>query len=376
MERGAEEDNHSGDSDDSSVIVVAEDKTSSASSGGGGGLKKPLPGSAPSGGGGGPKKARTTPPHRWSMFPPRQRPESSALTAAESAAPYSGINWATFRQTDCRFLPGTLRCQITPSIDSFYKAAPNPAAAASSSSSSSSSSSAASAAPPAAPALPKGVVLLRGFLDHARKRELIEAVDAMTAQRAFHIPAVNVAISGSTTPQQPESGWANMYYLSLGKEWVGTGASKSYTEGALPIPSSVLALAQGACRRAEELHPHLFPHTPTALQWADPREFVGLFNYYPPGWGCISAHSDSSEKSLAEGKTYPVISFSLGDSAKFTLWPQPEEKVEVILACGDALLFGGPARGIRHEVGKPMKGSRLGTLGMVAGRLNVTIRKL
>jgi hypothetical protein len=53
----------------------------------------------------------------------------------------------------------------------------------------------------------------------------------------------------------------------------------------------------------------------------------------------------------------PVVSLSLGDACDFLLRDEAGELIELRLESGDALLFGGPARWIRHSVAKVHAGT-------------------
>jgi alkylated DNA repair dioxygenase AlkB len=104
--------------------------------------------------------------------------------------------------------------------------------------------------------------------------------------------------------------------------------------------------------------------------------FTVLANLYPPGWGTIAGHSDTTEED-AKKDMCPVVSFSVGDSANFVLEPAGQDPITLTLRSGDAILFGGDSRLIKHGIPKPpMAGPRPSGLGMVPGRLNITVRVL
>lgn len=88
-------------------------------------------------------------------------------------------------------------------------------------------------------------------------------------------------------------------------------------------------------------------------------------NFYPPGAG-MGMHVDADEP--AENA---VVSLSIGDETVFRI-----EGHDVLLASGDALVFGGPARRAKHGV----LGARAGTgpdgTGIKEGRINITMRQM
>jgi alkylated DNA repair protein (DNA oxidative demethylase) len=100
-----------------------------------------------------------------------------------------------------------------------------------------------------------------------------------------------------------------------------------------------------------------------------------ILNYYDAG-GRMGLHQDKdeSERSIAAG--LPVVSFSIGDTARF-LFGGPRRRdpvMAVMLDSGDAFVFGGPARLRFHGVSRlvPETGPR--ELGL-SGRFNLTFRQ-
>jgi alkylated DNA repair protein (DNA oxidative demethylase) len=95
-----------------------------------------------------------------------------------------------------------------------------------------------------------------------------------------------------------------------------------------------------------------------------------------------SAHSrmglhqdkDESPESIASGA--PVVSVSIGDTARFLFGGlRRREPVEsMLLESGDAFVFGGPARLRYHGVSRVLPGSAPPGLGF-EGRLNLTFRQ-
>ena len=100
-----------------------------------------------------------------------------------------------------------------------------------------------------------------------------------------------------------------------------------------------------------------------------------ILNYYGPE-GRMGLHQDKDEtaRSLAAG--LPVVSISIGDSARFLFGgPRRRDPVEALtLDSGDAFVFGGPARLRYHGVSRILEGTAPPALGMV-GRINLTLRQ-
>jgi len=100
-----------------------------------------------------------------------------------------------------------------------------------------------------------------------------------------------------------------------------------------------------------------------------------ILNYYDAD-GRMGLHQDKdeSERSLAAG--VPVVSVSLGDTARFLFGGvRRREPVEaLLLESGDAFVFGGPARLRYHGVTRIVSGTAPPELGL-SGRFNLTLRQ-
>jgi len=100
-----------------------------------------------------------------------------------------------------------------------------------------------------------------------------------------------------------------------------------------------------------------------------------ILNYYNAD-GRMGLHQDKdeAERSLAAG--IPVVSVSIGDTAKF-LWGGIKRRDPVeqrLLESGDAFVFGGPARLRYHGVSRIIPHTAPPELD-VAGRFNLTFRQ-
>jgi DNA alkylation damage repair protein AlkB len=102
---------------------------------------------------------------------------------------------------------------------------------------------------------------------------------------------------------------------------------------------------------------------------------ICILNYYDAG-GHMGLHQDKdeSERSLAAG--LPVVSISLGDTARFLFGGlRRRDPVEALaLESGDAFIFGGPARLRYHGVSRTIPGTAPPGLAL-AGRINLTLRQ-
>ena len=100
-----------------------------------------------------------------------------------------------------------------------------------------------------------------------------------------------------------------------------------------------------------------------------------ILNYYESG-GRMGLHQDKDEspRSLAAG--VPVVSISLGDTARFLFGGlRRRDPVEaLLLESGDAFVFGGPARLRYHGVSRILPASAPPELDLV-GRYNLTFRQ-
>lgn len=153
--------------------------------------------------------------------------------------------------------------------------------------------------------------------------------------------------------------------LCLGKHWNGKTYSYEATRSdfdnlpAPPLPENFRTLARDLA------------HAAGMTLDAD----LCILNYYDAD-GRMGLHQDKdeSEPSLAAG--LPVVSVSLGDTARFLFGGlRRKDPVEArLLESGDAFVFGGPARLRYHGVSRIVPGSAPPELGM-SGRFNLTFRQ-
>ena len=100
-----------------------------------------------------------------------------------------------------------------------------------------------------------------------------------------------------------------------------------------------------------------------------------ILNYYDAS-GRMGLHQDKdeSEKSIAAG--LPVVSVSVGDTARFLFGGlrRRDPVVALTLDSGDAFVFGGPARLRFHGVSRMVPETAPRELGL-SGRFNLTLRQ-
>jgi alkylated DNA repair protein (DNA oxidative demethylase) len=102
---------------------------------------------------------------------------------------------------------------------------------------------------------------------------------------------------------------------------------------------------------------------------------ICLINFYADD-GRMGLHQDKDESRSSIDAGKPVVSISIGDTARFLFGGlRRRDPVETIwLESGDAFVFGGPARLRYHGVTRIVPGTGPEALGF-AGRINLTFRE-
>jgi alkylated DNA repair protein (DNA oxidative demethylase) len=100
-----------------------------------------------------------------------------------------------------------------------------------------------------------------------------------------------------------------------------------------------------------------------------------ILNYYDAD-GRMGLHQDKDETDRSIAAGLPVVSISLGDTARFLFGGvRRRDSVEALpLESGDVFVFGGPARLRYHGVTRVVPGTSPPELG-ISGRLNLTLRQ-
>jgi alkylated DNA repair protein (DNA oxidative demethylase) len=153
--------------------------------------------------------------------------------------------------------------------------------------------------------------------------------------------------------------------LCLGRHWNGTTYRYEPTRrdfDDLPVPPVPASFRQLAGEIARSVG--------MALD-AD----LCILNYYDAG-GRMGLHQDKDESAQSLAAGVPVVSVSLGDTARFLFGGRRRRDpvTALDLESGDAFVFGGPARLRYHGVSRIVSASAPPELGL-AGRFNLTLRQ-
>jgi alkylated DNA repair protein (DNA oxidative demethylase) len=126
-----------------------------------------------------------------------------------------------------------------------------------------------------------------------------------------------------------------------------------------PVPEKWATLASRIAREAG------FDFTPDLC----------ILNYYDAE-GKMGLHQDKDEGRESIEAGLPVVSISLGDTARFLFggFRRRDPIESLLLESGDAFVFGGPARLRYHGVSRIIPGTAPPELG-IDGRFNLTFRK-
>ena len=102
---------------------------------------------------------------------------------------------------------------------------------------------------------------------------------------------------------------------------------------------------------------------------------ICLINWYGPE-GRMGVHQDKDESRASLEAGAPVVSLSIGDTARFLFGGlRRRDPLEtLLLESGDAFVFGGPARLRYHGISRIIPGTASRPLAM-GGRLNLTFRQ-
>lgn len=190
---------------------------------------------------------------------------------------------------------------------------------------------------------------------------------SMEAQRAL-VDRCRALIDGAVPAYVPEvrgGGKMHVRMLCLGRHWNGKTyryePTRTDFDGlpAPPLPDELRALARDIAASVD------MPFEPDLC----------IVNYYDAE-GRMGLHQDKDEGAASLAAGLPVVSISLGDSARFLFGgTRRRDPVETLrLDSGDAFVFGGPARLRYHGVTRIMPGTAPPALGL-DGRFNLTFRQ-
>jgi DNA alkylation damage repair protein AlkB len=202
--------------------------------------------------------------------------------------------------------------------------------------------------------LAPGALHLKGYLSRDEQRDV--------AARCLELGA---GAAGFYTPIVRGGHPMSVRMLCLGRHW--NARTYAYEDSrtdidsrpAPPLPAELVQLAARAARDSG------FSFTPDTciVNWYGPASRMGL-------------HQDKDESPESIDSGAPVVSFSVGDTARFLFGGlrrrEPIEKIA--LESGDAFVFGGPARLRYHGVARIEPGTAPEGLPF-EGRLNLTFRQ-
>jgi DNA oxidative demethylase len=170
---------------------------------------------------------------------------------------------------------------------------------------------------------------------------------------------------GGYTPTVRGGGKMRVRMMCLGRHWNPLTYTYESTRAdhdnlpVAPVPEDWVALASAAAREAG------FPIIPD----------ICLINFYQ-GDGRMGLHQDKDESSESIGAGLPVVSLSIGDTARFLFGGlrRREPAETLLLESGDAFVFGGAARLRYHGVARILPGTAPTPLRL-NGRINLTFRR-
>ncbi|HEY7172061.1 MAG TPA: alpha-ketoglutarate-dependent dioxygenase AlkB [Vicinamibacterales bacterium] len=203
-------------------------------------------------------------------------------------------------------------------------------------------------------AIAPGAVHLPAFLSLDEQRALADDCRALVDGS---VPAYVPIVRGG--------GRMHVRMLCLGRHWNGQRyayePARSDFDGlpVPPLPDHFRALAR-SCAAAAGMS-------------FDPD--LCILNYYDAE-GRMGLHQDKDEAPRSLEAGLPVVSLSVGDTARFVFGglKRRDPTTVLALASGDAFVFGGPARLAYHGVTRTVPGSAPPALELT-GRFNLTFRQ-
>ena len=199
-----------------------------------------------------------------------------------------------------------------------------------------------------------GAVHLKGYLTVERQREIAgQCLELGSREAGFYTPIVRGG--------HPMS----VRMLCLGRHWNARTYSYDHIRSDIdsrPCPELPDTFAQAASAAGRAAGFSFIPDT-CIVNWYGTASKMGLHQ-----------DKDESAESIAAGA--PVVSFSIGDTARFLFGGlRRKDPVEtLLLESGDVFVFGGAARLRYHGVTRILAGTAPAGLPF-EGRLNLTFRQ-
>ena len=203
-------------------------------------------------------------------------------------------------------------------------------------------------------------VLCKAFLSPAEQKRVYEEV--LRIEPGFYVPVLR---NGSQM---------NLWMNCLGYHWSAVTYQYSKVRDidgreAAPVPPLLQELARRALRVTDYWH-----------GVGDVPDYdICIANLYEEKKGKLGIHADNSESQETLDRGYPVISFSIGAAARFTIGgvTRKEPQQSYLLESGDVAIFGRSLRLAYHGVSRIFPGTTPAELGFrKPGRLNLTLRIL
>lgn len=198
-----------------------------------------------------------------------------------------------------------------------------------------------------------GAVWLQHYLtDDAQRAIAARAIDLLDGPNGGYVPTVR------------GGGKMHVRMLCLGRHWnpltYRYESTRADHDGAPapPIPPEWVAIARDVAAAAG------FDATPD----------ICLINWYGDA-GRMGLHQDKDETPASIERGAPIVSLSIGDTARFLFGGERRRApIQTLwLESGDAFVFGGPARLRYHGVSRIVAAPLSSPLSM-GGRLNLTFR--
>ena len=199
-----------------------------------------------------------------------------------------------------------------------------------------------------------GAIWLKHWLSLDEQQALVERCrEIMDAPAGGYVPTVR------------GGGRMHVRMACLGRHWnpltytYGPTRADHDNQPVAPVPDEWIALASRAAAAAR------FTCAPD----------IALINFYDAD-GRMGLHQDKDEGAASIAAGAPVVSVSVGDTARFLFGGlrRRDPIAPLLLASGDVFVFGGEARLRYHGVSRILPGTAPPALGM-SGRFNITFRQ-
>jgi alkylated DNA repair protein (DNA oxidative demethylase) len=202
--------------------------------------------------------------------------------------------------------------------------------------------------------LAEGAVWLKGALSIDEQREMVVRCRAIIDGPA-----------GGYVPTVRGGGKMHVRMVCLGRHWNALtykyeSARSDYDNAPVaPVPEQWVVMASRLAAEAG----FVFVPDLCIMNWYDADGRMGL-------------HQDKDERPESIAAGLPVVSVSLGDTARFLFGglKRRDEIESLLLESGDAFVFGGASRLRYHGVSRIVPRTAPPALG-IAGRFNLTFRK-